>query len=162
MNTATNTTVTPSIYVSNGRDGRWITIESDTILTDIIAETGFTVFTIADHEGFGGIRADMLSVQDLARLVEYADDHAAEMEIVAAAMDYTGNNVDAALEALENGFSVYDNDAAWGEEIIEFAVENGDVSETFARYMDAEAIGRDERMSHTTTSMRGDRFIVWH
>lgn len=143
--------------------GAWITPDGDEdTLAEQIAkirkrEPDVEEWIVADYNDFPNL-GENPSLADLAAIAAALDDH--DLDIVNAALDFAGGkDVDGALAALKDGYSVYDSETAYAEQYVEDAgIEN---IKNLDRYLDFEKLGRDMMQDVSYGSLGGNRIVIW-
>ena len=165
MTTTQTDTITSRIYVAclasynNGHlHGAWIDVVPDAwaIWTSIQAMLAASPiadaeeYAIHDYEGFGGVRiAETTGIETLTALAEFIAEHGA---VGAALLEYYGNDLDEARDAMEDRYlGSYPSVADYFQEVTEVDVR---VPQALQFYIDWEAMARDAEMSSDVFTVR--------
>jgi antirestriction protein len=154
-------------YNSGTMRGNWITPDADPEILmqqirDAVSATEGEDFewAVHDYSDFPNIGEDP-SVDDIAEVSALLEEH--PLEIVKAALEAEGNDVGAASDKLEEGYSVYDDaeDFAFNKVEDQGGIEKLPAA-TVKMYFDYEAYGRDLEINSPTSDLKDGKLLVWN
>lgn len=141
--------------------GEWIDVPSDKdelqeAIDAVLAkvrekEPGAEEWMVSDYDEFPNL-GEHPGVEKLAKVAKLLEDH--DMEIVEAALSEEGGDVDGAESLLDDGYSVYDSEEDYGQQLVDdFGFDN---IKNIEWYVNMDQLARDLMFDHTMVRIDGE------